>query len=447
MAQNFSTSFVSKLSPMVFGGNWQFLPATRLKNKFLQRGILEYLTRAQSLGEDSLKEIQQSNLSLFLKKISGESGVWNLFFKKNSLDINSSSLGEDIKTLPVLNKIFYKKNLDFTVGVKSLKSNACFTSGSSGIPFVMLLDSVSSFWRCLIALRGNDWAGCDENTKFVRIIRKEYPDPMRQFAEPKSIFLTWGNDESSLNFLRKITHTPMILYGFIEFFRQLKQKTQNERMPNIKSIIMTGEALSEAERGEFEDFFKAPVYMSYSSREFGRIAQECEYKNGLHINAERFLIEIVDSSGNRLNWGREGKIIITDTKNFVMPFLRFDIGDNGYILKETCPCGKTLPRLFLTDRNTYKTILGQKNIRPYALFTAVNKFSRHILRYQIIQRDKNDFIILIDPLKGFCREEAEKIKFSFANILGENINVNVDWTTRNFIIKNGKQIPFVSLMK
>lgn len=438
---------MSRLSPTIFGGNWQFLPAIRLKNKFLQKGILEYLTRAQSLGENSLKEIQQINLSLFLKKISEESNTWNLFFKKNDLDINSSSLDKDVRTLPVLNKVFYKKNLDFTVGVKSLKSNTYFTSGSSGIPFVMRLDAVSCFWRYLIALRGNNWAGYDENTKFLRITRTRYPDPMRQFAEPESIFLTWGIGELSVNFLREITHAPMILYSFIEFFRQLKQKTQNERISNIKSIIMTGEALSEMERGEFENFFKAPVYMSYSSREFGRIAQECEYKNGFHINAERFLIEIVDSNGNRLDWGWEGKIVITDTKNFVMPFLRFDIGDNGYILKETCLCGKTLPRLFLTDRNTYGVIFGQKNIRPYALFAAVNQFSRHILRYQIIQRDKNDFTILIDPLNGFCRKEAEKIKFNLANILGRDINADVDWTTKNFIIKNGKQIPFVSLLK
>ena len=183
--------------------------------------------------------------------------------------------------------------------------------------------------------------------------------------------------------------------------------------------------------------------MSYSSREFGRIAQECEYQDGHHINAERFFVEVVGDTGHQLPEGQTGKILITDTRNLVMPFLRFDIGDTGYISTAPCHCGRTLPRLYVEDRSTDRVTLPDgKRMRPFALFAFLNRFD-WILRYQIVQHDIERFTVFLSTTNNAPHGDLRKVAAGLGKILGDYARFGIR-STQDFTLKNGKQLTFIS---
>src|SRR4029077_8403140 len=76
------------------------------------------------------------------------------------------------------------------------------------------------------------------------------------------------------------------------------------------------------------------------------IASECATHEGMHINAENLLVEVV--SGERSCSDEDGEIVITDLSNFAMPMIRYRIRDVGRIKQASCSCLRGLPLMELS---------------------------------------------------------------------------------------------------
>src|SRR5204863_148044 len=67
---------------------------------------------------------------------------------------------------------------------------------------------------------------------------------------------------------------------------------------------------------------------------------------GLHVNEEHFLVEVVDpSSGEPVPDGETGELVFTPVTKEALPFLRYRTGDLASLTREPCPCGRTLARM------------------------------------------------------------------------------------------------------
>lgn len=88
--------------------------------------------------------------------------------------------------------------------------------------------------------------------------------------------------------------------------------------------------------------FGTQLFERYSSREAGRMAHMCPHQNGLHINAEKVLVEIVDENGRACPPGVSGRVVVTPFYNTSSPLIRYEQGDIA-VLGEQCTCGRTLP--------------------------------------------------------------------------------------------------------
>ena len=432
-----------------FSGRWQFRDSL-LNNKIFRELSLNILSTTQYLPLKVLRQIQLQNLRLLLQIVEAKNTFWRRHFKDHNFVVSHFSELDTLLNLPIHDKVFYRTTSieEYLIKEPSWKWNSHFTSGSSGIPFPFYIDSTSAFWRYLLVLRGNQWAGFRKGDVFIRGIREIERDATHHFAQGRTIFLP-GTPETLKSILKSLNLNPnngIVFYGFIEYFRRLTFDCFYNQI-KVKGIVATGEPLKEGERNKMESFFRAPIYAGYSTREFGRVGQECEYKDGFHINLERFFIEIVDGQGNQLKETDRGRIIITDTKNFVMPFLRFELGDLGYLSYAPCPCGRTLPRLYLEGRTTDRVVLRERELPAVTLITEVNRVSQNILRYQIIQYSPEHFTIIIEPLPGFSQADSKNIENGFQRVLGNNIKITINADGNGFIIKRGKQQAFISLIK
>ena len=58
------------------------------------------------------------------------------------------------------------------------------------------------------------------------------------------------------------------------------------------------------------------------------VAAECEARDGLHVNEDHFLVEVVDpETGEPLPEGEEGELVFTTLTKEALPLIRYRTGD------------------------------------------------------------------------------------------------------------------------
>jgi phenylacetate-CoA ligase len=77
------------------------------------------------------------------------------------------------------------------------------------------------------------------------------------------------------------------------------------------------------------------------------VSAECrELRQGLHVQEDHFLAEVVDpETGDPLPSGQEGELVFTTLTKEALPLLRYRTGDIASLTYEPCPCGRTLARM------------------------------------------------------------------------------------------------------
>ncbi len=72
---------------------------------------------------------------------------------------------------------------------------------------------------------------------------------------------------------------------------------------------------------------------------------ECHLKDGLHVNEDHFIVEVVDpETGEELPEGKEGELVFTSLTKEAVPVLRYRTGDLASLSYRPCACGRTFAR-------------------------------------------------------------------------------------------------------
>jgi phenylacetate-CoA ligase len=205
-----------------------------------------------------------------------------------------------------------------------------------------------------------------------------------------------------------------------------------------KAIFVGGEAVDAATWRLFTEALEAPVHDLYGANEFGiYVAQSCPDRvaggeppfENLHISASRFYVEIVDDEGRPVEPGREGRIIITDLGNRLMPFIRYDVGDRGSLAPRPCPCGRGLPLLAsLSGRSIERLILPSgKWFAVSILAWALGSLQDLMWEFQFRQTapDQLEVLVVPDPGVAFGASEQEAIIRGLRDLLGEPMVISV----------------------
>ena len=113
----------------------------------------------------------------------------------------------------------------------------------------------------------------------------------------------------------------------------------------------------------------ARVYDSYGTNECGGLAADCEYRQGMHVYEDAFIIEINDlDTLQPVGPGAKGTMFLTALFKHLAPVIRFNVNDVSAFLPGSCPCGGTslrLDRIFGRSDNMVK--LRGVNVFPEAI--------------------------------------------------------------------------------
>ena len=117
-----------------------------------------------------------------------------------------------------------------------------------------------------------------------------------------------------------------------------------------------GDMLFETARELMEKNFGCTVYTTYQTAETGKIGFQCERREGFHLNIDLSPIRLIDKSGQTVEPGQQGEVVVSNLYNRAMVLLNYRLGDLGVLATKPCPCGRNLPLLEKLGGRVYETI-------------------------------------------------------------------------------------------
>lgn len=378
----------------------------------------------------------------------------------NKLEINPQNINalEDFRKLPLLSKEKIIENFSKIIAKnykrKDLIPNS--TSGSTGVNLKFFKDRKTSNYTNAINLRHTRWTGWDIGDKHIQLWGSHYDISKQQkfYRRLKNIFINRTlflssydmTKENMLEYRNKINkYKPKLITGYASalylFSRFLYENNLDVYSP--RGIISSAETLYENQRKTIESIFGCKVFNSYGCREVGSIANECREQNGLHIDAEHIIIEVLDEKGNPCKPGKMGEIVVTDLDNYAFPFIRYKIGDLGVLKERKCPCGRGLPLFEKIVGRVWDVIVGANGNRLIGTFWLI-KDIEGIKQFLVLQKKLGEIILNLVVDKSFTREEKQKLIKRIYLKCGENMKVDIQLVNKIPLTKSGKRRFIIS---
>lgn len=212
--------------------------------------------------------------------------------------------------------------------------------------------------------------------------------------------------------------------------------------PNGLSLrfgLFGGEPWSEAMRQEVHEKLGILATDNYGLSEVmgPGVAGECQECNGLHINEDHFLLEVVDPvTLEPVAPGEVGELVITTLTKEAFPMIRYRTRDLTRFILEPCPCGRTLKRMErVIGRSDDMLIIKGVNVFPIQIEKVLFEIKGTEPHYQIIVERENhtDIVsVLVEVSENIFFDEMKKqrqmvdhIKARLAAELGIGVDVKL----------------------
>jgi len=192
----------------------------------------------------------------------------------------------------------------------------------------------------------------------------------------------------------------------------LREQGGDPRAIGLHYGLFGAEPWTEAMRGQLEALWGCPAVDFYGLSEVigPGVATECaEARDGLHLNEDHFLPEIVDPvSGAPLPPGREGELVLTSLTKEAFPVIRYRTGDVTSLDPEPCGCGRTTVRMArIKGRTDDMLIIKGVNVYPSQLEAALLTVEDLAPHYQLLVDRRAAFPTLavqVEPAERLVRE-------------------------------------------
>jgi len=212
--------------------------------------------------------------------------------------------------------------------------------------------------------------------------------------------------------------------------------------PNGLSLrvgLFGAEPWSEAMRSEIKEKLGIRATDNYGLSEVmgPGVAGECEECNGLHINEDHFLLEVIDPETlEPVAPGELGELVVTTLTKEAFPMIRYRTRDLTRLIPETCACGRTFQRMQrIVGRTDDMLIIKGVNVFPIQIEKVLFEIEGTQPHYQIIidRVNHNDQVtVLVEVNEALFfdqvkkqRQMVEHIKGKLVSELGIGVNVKL----------------------
>jgi len=407
---------------------------------------LKELEKSQWYKQKEIENIQNKKLKYIINHAYEKIPYFHNLLKNNNLKPSDIKSINDLVKIPIQRRETLKNNLDelFSKSCKKGRLMKDFTSGATTGERLKIYRDQDTINKSIAAeIRAYKWydidylhekfdylMGADYDIKWEKKLGKRIRYSLSKTIKLSPIQLKTDDFEVFLNKIKK--YDRRVLYGTpTGVCRMIKILEERNEKIDIDIFLNTDTLLLKQQRDFIQNFFDCEVYDIYGTSEVWAVAFECPEHNGFHLTSEYVIMEIVDDNNDRVNPGEKGHILLTDLTNYVMPFIRYDIGDVGILSDENCSCGRGLQlmkhvyHLPVYRDSQFLLSLSQEKVFLPELSFILDDFDK-VCNFQIFQRKNKDIELKIVKGNKYNNIYENYIKSNLIKKLGE-INISIDY--------------------
>jgi len=224
----------------------------------------------------------------------------------------------------------------------------------------------------------------------------------------------------------------------------------------VRAGIFGAEPWTSQMRDEIEARMGIKAMEAYGLTELGGpgVAFDCKEQNGLHINEDHYLAEIVDPATlEPLPLGEKGELIFTSLQRRAMPMIRYRTKDITRLKREKCSCGRTFLKMEkVFGRTDDMLIISGVNVFPSQIESLLLDIDEVEPQYRLIVRKKgylDQLVVQVEAKDEVYEAGKEKQNEVEGKIMGHikgnmGISVEVNLVEPKFIARSeGKALRVV----
>ncbi len=331
------------------------------------RGIIGMIwSKEETLSRAEMEALQLERLQRTVTKIYEKVPYYRT--KMDEISINPSKIEslEDLKKLPFTIKDDLRQNYPFGLFTTSKKELVRIhaSSGTTGKPTVVgYTQNDIDTWSELIARLVTMAGATSEDVAQVAFGYGLFTGAfgLHYGLERAGVLVvptSSGNTEKQLMLMKDfettiLVCTPSYALHMAETAEKLGLDPKKDL--HIRLGLFGGEGSSEAMRTEIQKVWGMLATENYGMSELigPGVSGECTYLNGMHINEDHFLPEIIDPiTGEVLPAGELGELVITTITKEALPLIRYRTKDITRLMYEPCGCGRTTVRMAKIEGRT-----------------------------------------------------------------------------------------------
>jgi len=162
-----------------------------------------------------------------------------------------------------------------------------------------------------------------------------------------------------------------------QLVREMDRMGINPNSLSLRRALLLGESMSDKSRARLEEALPVQIQTAYGLSEVPGpgIAYECRERQGLHLNEDHFIAEIIDpESTDPLSPGETGELVLTTLTAKAFPLIRFRTGDLASLSTEKCSCRRSFARLrSVQGRADRLVVIRGIKLHPQLIHTAMSR--------------------------------------------------------------------------
>jgi len=337
-----------------------------------------YNREYETISREDLQQIQMERLQLTLNRVYRNVAFYHHLFDSNHVDIESIKTIDDIRKLPFTRKEDLKQSYPYDMFAVPLRDIVRIhsTSGTTGKPVVVgytkadiaLWTSLTARVLTAVGIHDHDFIQIAFN---YNLFSGGFGFHYAAERIGASVIPASNTDVLSQIIIMKDYKTTGLIStpGFaLHIGTILRERGIHPEELNLKIGLFGSEPWSQNLRTEIEKSLNITAYDNYGITEIigPGVSFECSERNGLHINEDHFIAEVIDpETGEPLPEGETGELVFTTITKQGFPLIRYRTGDISSINPEPCPCGRTLKRMARVSGRTDDMIFVESsNIFP-----------------------------------------------------------------------------------
>ncbi|WP_294401569.1 phenylacetate--CoA ligase family protein [uncultured Clostridium sp.] len=208
--------------------------------------------------------------------------------------------------------------------------------------------------------------------------------------------MSGGNTEKQVLTMKNFGTTVLACtpsYALHIYDTMVKMGIYSEEL-KLKIGVFGAEPWSDEIREDIEKKFRIKAYDIYGLSEVmgPGVAGECCMQNGLHVNEENFLPEIIDSETlEQCEAGEKGELVFTNLTKEGIPLIRYRTRDISMLSYDKCECGCPYVKISrIYGRDDDMMIIRGVNVYPLQIESVLMSFEELSPNYTLTIETKGN---------------------------------------------------------